>query len=269
LRPDPEILQQPYVNADGMSESGTPIRRVRWYDLIIPQAAALGVPFLLLLAAMLAAALSNPALGNVVRLGAPLRGFLGLNLLLDVSNLILLGMTLLVLSRINDPALPARLRPLSRQGVLLGLGAGLGAVVVSAAIEYLSDRYLQTNLGEEGVATAILPHSADQLLLGLFTVALLGPLTEEAYFRGLVLGWLQRHGSLGWSIGLSALLFGALHLKWLMPGGISGMVASAELVAMGVLLALVAVRTGSLWASFIAHGVNNLCAVLATFLLSH
>ena len=201
-----------------MSESGTPLRRVRWYDLVTSQAAALGVPFLLLLAVMILAALYNPVLSNAVRLGAPLRGFLGLNFLLDVSNLILLGMTVWILSRINDPALPARFRPLSRQGVLLGLGAGLGAVVVSAAVEFLSDRYLHTNLGAEGVATAILPHSADQLLLGLFTVALLGPLTEEAYFRGLVLGWLRRHCSLGWSIGLSALLFGALHLKWAGPG---------------------------------------------------
>ena len=151
----------------------------------------------------------------------------------------------------------------------MGIGAGLGAVVVSGLLEFLSDRYLHTNLSEEGVATAILPHSPDQLLLGLFTVALLGPLTEEAYFRGLVLGWLHRHCGLAWSVVLSALVFGVLHLKWLTPGGASGMVATAELVAMGVLLALVAVRTGSLWASFIAHGVNNLCAALAAVLLSH
>jgi membrane protease YdiL (CAAX protease family) len=98
-------------------------------------------------------------------------------------------------------------------------------------------------------------------------VALLGPLTEEAYFRGLLLGWLRQHGGFVWSVFLSALLFAALHLKWLTPGGMDGAVATAELVAMGVLLALVAARTGSLWASFITHGVNNLCAALAAVFL--
>ena len=252
-----------------MSGDGTPVRRVRWYDLIVPQALALGLPTLLLAAALTAAALYNPAFRNVARVGALLQGFLGLNLLLDFSNLILLAMAVWILSRINDATLPARFRPLSRQSILVGLGAGLGAVVVSSFVEFLSDRYLHTNLGADGVATAILPHSADQLLLGLFTVALLGPLTEEVYFRGLMLGWLERHWGLAWSVALSALMFGALHLKWLIPGGVSGMVASAELVAMGVLLALVAARTGSLWASFITHATNNLCAALAAVLLSH
>lgn len=252
-----------------MSEGATPIRRVRWYDLITSQAAALGLPFLLLAVVMTWAALHNPALGNVARLGGSLQGFLGLNLLLDFSNLILLGMTVWILSRINDPTLPARFRPLSRHSVLVGIGAGLGAVVVSSVLEFFSDRYLHTHLGADGLGTAVLPHSPDQLLLGLFTVALLGPLAEEAYFRGLVLGWLARHWGLAWSVAISALVFGALHLKWLIPGGMSGTVATAELVAMGVLLALVAARTGSLWASFIAHGTNNLCAALAAVLLSH
>jgi membrane protease YdiL (CAAX protease family) len=31
----------------------------------------------------------------------------------------------------------------------------------------------------------------------------------------------------------------------------------------------VAARTGSLWASFITHGVNNLCAALVAVFLSH
>jgi len=250
-----------------MKEAGAPVRRIRWYDLVVPQAAALGLPVVILAAAMTALALHDPALRSAARLGAPLRGFFGLNLLLDFSNLILLGLTVFILWRVNDPGLPARFRPLTRQGAIMAAMAGLGAVAVSALLEFLSDRYLDTHLGAEGTALAVLPHTPDQLLLGLFTVALLGPLTEEAYFRGLVLGWLQRHGGLGWSVCLSALLFAGLHLKWLTPGGWDGVVATGELVAMGVLLALVAARTGSLWASFITHGVNNLCAALAAVFL--
>lgn len=257
------------VSEAGRIESGAPVRRVRWYDLIVPQAAALGLPVLILAAAMMALALYNPALRSAARLGAPLQGFFGINLLLDFSNLILLGLTVFFLSRINDPALPARFHPLTRRSAVLAVAAGLGTVAVSALLEFLSDRYLNTHLGAEGTAIVVLPHSPDQLLLGLFTVALLGPLAEEAYFRGLVLGWFKRHAGLGLSVGLSALLFGGLHLKWYTPGGTDGMVATAELVAMGVVLALVASRTGSLWASFITHGVNNLCAALAAVYLGH
>ena len=257
------------VNQDVTRADATPVRRVRWYDLIIPQAAGLGMPILVLSIVMTFAALHHGAPGTVARLRELPRNFFGLNLLLDFSNLILLGVAIWILSRVNDPQIPARFRPLSRHGLVVGVGAGLGAVLVSSLAEYLSDRYLHTNLGQEGVATAILPHSADQLLLGLFSVALLGPMTEEAYFRGLVLGWLERHCGLFWSVALSALLFGMLHLKWLAPGGLNGIVGTAELVAMGVLLAVVAARTGSLWASFITHATNNLFAALVAVLLSH
>jgi membrane protease YdiL (CAAX protease family) len=207
--------------------------------------------------------------GGITQLQAWLGSFTGLNLLLDFSNLLILGMALWIVSRVSDPAVPARFRPLSREGALIGLAAGLGGVVVSATVEYLSDRYLHTDLGREGLATMLLPHRIDQLALGLFTVAILAPLTEEVYFRGLVLGWLRRHWGLAWAVGLSSLLFGIMHLKWLTPGGAGGMVATVELVAMGVLLAFVAVRTGSLWASFITHGVNNLCAALVAVFLTH
>jgi membrane protease YdiL (CAAX protease family) len=252
-----------------MTGGGTPIKRVRWYDLIAPQAAGLGVPLLVLIALMLIWARQGRIAGAVTQLQAWLGSFTGLNLLLDFSNLLILGFALWIVSRVTDPALPARFRPLSRRGALVGVAAGLGGVAVSATVEYLSDHYLHTDLGRDGLATMVLPHRADQLALGLFTVAILAPLTEEIYFRGLVLGWLRRHWGLNWAIGLSSLLFGFMHLKWLTPGGTGGMVATAELVAMGILLALVAARTGSLWASFITHGVNNLCAALVAVFWAH
>jgi len=262
-------LNEEGVSEDRTSDGGTPIKRVRWYDLIAPQAVGLGAPLLVLIALMAIWARQGRTAAAITQLQAWLGSFAGLNLLLDFSNLLILGFALWTLSRITDPRLPARFRVLSREGVLIGVAAGFGAVVVSAAIEYLSDRYLHTNLGRDGLAIAVLPRRADQLALGLFTVAILAPLTEEIYFRGIVLGWLRRHWGIVWAVVLSSLVFGIMHLKWLTPGGIGGMVATAELVAMGALLALVAVRTGSLWASVITHGVNNLCAALVAVFLAH
>jgi membrane protease YdiL (CAAX protease family) len=251
-----------------VSEGGTPVRRVRWYDLITPQALGLGVPILLLIVLMLIAGRTGWFENLAGQIQVWLIRFTGLNLFLDFSNLLILGMALWILSRITDPMLPARFVPLSRKNALIGVAAGLGAVVASSVIEYLSDRYLHTNLVQDSTTTMVLPHSVDQLALGVFTVAVMAPLTEEIYFRGIVLGWVRRHWGMASAIGLSSLLFGAMHLKWLMPGGASGMVATVELVAMGGLLALVAVRTGSLWASVVTHAVNNLCAAMAAVFLA-
>ncbi len=256
------------MSEGGVSDGGAPIRRVRWYHLITPQALGLGAPTLLLIGLVVLWVAQGRVQGGMAQLQAWLSSFTGLNLLLDFSNLLILGMALWILSRVTDPALPARFIALSRKNVLIGVAAGLGAVIVSATVEYLSDRYLHTNLAQDSNTTMVLPHRIDQLALGVFTVAILAPLTEEVYFRGIVLGWMRRHWGMAWAIGLSSLVFGVMHLKWLTPGGTGGMVATAELVAMGVLLALVAVRTGSLWTSVITHGVNNLLAALAAVFLT-
>jgi membrane protease YdiL (CAAX protease family) len=256
------------VSEDGVSDGGTPIRRVRWYHLITPQALGLGAPTLLLIGLAVLWLAQGRVQGGMAQMQAWLSSFTGLNLLLDFSNLLILGMALWILSRVTDPALPARFIALSRKSALIGLAAGLGAVIVSATVEYLSDRYLHTNLAQDSNTTMVLPHRIDQLALGAFTVAILAPLTEEVYFRGIVLGWMRRHWGMAWAIGMSSLVFGVMHLKWLTPGGTGGLVVTAELVAMGVLLALVAVRTGSLWTSVITHGVNNLLAALAAVFLT-
>jgi len=255
------------VSEDRVSDNGTPIRRLRWYHVITPQAVGMGVPTILLTGLMVFWASQGHIQGGLALVQTALAGFTGLNLLLDFSNLLILGMALWIMSRVTDPMLPARFAPLSRKDALIGVAAGVGAVIVSGAVEYLSDRYLHTNLAQDSNTIMVLPHRIDQLALGVFTVAILAPLTEEVYFRGIVLGWMRRHWGMAWAIALSSLVFGMMHLKWLTPGGTSGMVATAELVAMGILLALVAVRTGSLWTSVITHGVNNLLAALAAVFL--
>jgi membrane protease YdiL (CAAX protease family) len=250
-----------------MSESGTPVRRVRWFDLLTPQALGLGAPSLALSGFLVFEAMAGGT-RDALAVQGWLESFTGLNLLLDFSNLLILGLALWILSRVTDPMLPARFKPLTAKSAGIGVAAGLGAVIVSSVIEYVSDTYLHTDLAKDGLATAVLPHEVSQLALGLFTVAILAPLAEEVYFRGIVMGWVRRHWGIAWAVALSSLIFGIMHLKWFTPGGVSGLVATGELVAMGVLLAFVALRTGSLWASVLTHGVNNFCAALAAVFLA-
>jgi membrane protease YdiL (CAAX protease family) len=93
----------------------------------------------------------------------------------------------------------------------------------------------------------------------LVTLAVsLGPaLGEELFFRGLVLRAFGRSLPAWSAIGLSAVLFGALHLDPLQGTGA---------VLVGVYLGYIVLATGSLWPAVLAHGLNNLgCSLAARF----
>ncbi|MDJ0942113.1 MAG: type II CAAX endopeptidase family protein [Kiloniellales bacterium] len=85
--------------------------------------------------------------------------------------------------------------------------------------------------------------------LGLLLVAAgLGPLVEELLFRGLLYAWLRRHLGVLISASISAALFASVHaIPWLMP----------SLFAIGVVLALLYERSGSLWPAIVVHGAYN------------
>ena len=108
----------------------------------------------------------------------------------------------------------------------------------------LTERFLQTS-------------SVGMMVANLFVMALLPAVCEEMMFRG----WLQR--VLGKSVNyhtaiwVSAFVFSAIHFQFY--GFIPRMLIGA---ALGYLY----YYTGSLWASILAHFVNNAAAVVIAFL---
>lgn len=95
-------------------------------------------------------------------------------------------------------------------------------------------------------------------------VVSLGPLVEELLFRGALLSALLRRVGTGWAIALSSLLFACVHLPDL--GFLWYAVPNLALLA--AVLAWLRLRSGSLWPAVVAHGVNNLLAVVAWFVMS-
>jgi membrane protease YdiL (CAAX protease family) len=86
------------------------------------------------------------------------------------------------------------------------------------------------------------------LVLMLALVGVLVPFIEEVIFRGLLLGWLCKHLRFVFAAPLSAVIFSVAHGLWqLIPA----------LAVMGLVLAVMAWRSGSLWPSIIVHGVFN------------
>lgn len=92
-------------------------------------------------------------------------------------------------------------------------------------------------------------------------VVSLGPLVEELLFRGALLSALLRRMPVGWAVAISSLLFACVHLPDL--GFLWYAVPNLALLAAA--LAWLRLRSGSLWPAVVAHGVNNLLAVVAWF----
>ncbi|MEW5313406.1 MAG: hypothetical protein WDW38_004977 [Sanguina aurantia] len=160
---------------------------------------------------------------------------------------------------------------------LVRLGAGLGmtlptnpaffalAVLLGLAAPLLG-----------GVLTYLLAHgnpvTQDIQTLGTHTpmalrvllviaVVALGPLVEELLFRGVLLSSLLHRWPVGWSMAISALLFSVVHL----PSMQWSWYALPDLALLALGLAWLRLRAGSLWPAVVAHGVNNLLAVMVWF----
>jgi uncharacterized protein len=98
------------------------------------------------------------------------------------------------------------------------------------------------------------------LLVIAFCIA--APVTEEFFARGfLYRGWSESFLKAPGAIVLSSLVWTALHLQydWFFLG---------EVFSIGVLLGYLRYRFHSTWLTVALHGLNNLAAVVQTFLLA-
>lgn len=88
----------------------------------------------------------------------------------------------------------------------------------------------------------------------LVMVGLVAPLTEELFYRGLVLRSVEKRFGTGWGVAVSSVVFGLSHMNLAIPG----------LVLFGVVVGLVTVRSGRLGPAIAIHvGFNMTSAVLS------
>jgi uncharacterized protein len=150
---------------------------------------------------------------------------------------------------------------------LLAIGMSLAGLVVSAIITITSAALF----GEQPSNTGGLPtsFSGPKIILIFVTfvvVAVVVPVVEEVFFRGLMLRALQKRFSDVVAVLGSSAVFGLVH--------ITGAATLSSLIAIplvtgfyGVVFALVTVKTGRLGPAILAHMIINGTAVLALFLL--
>ncbi len=90
----------------------------------------------------------------------------------------------------------------------------------------------------------------------LFMVGGVVPFAEELLFRGLFYAWLRERRGVTTAVVVSSLLFSLLHgILWLAPA----------LFVVGMILALVYEKSGSLWVAVLVHGLFNSAGVIAVY----
>ena len=138
--------------------------------------------------------------------------------------------------------------------LLIGLSLGLAAVLELAGIK-IADLPTQ----------AVMPKTLRELPLAIAFVVVLGPLSEELIFRGLLLDWLKQKLPVVAAALVISLLFAFLHDISFKYSAIDW-IAFVERFLLGVTTSLFAVRTRSLRAPFVMHATLNGCACLASVL---
>jgi membrane protease YdiL (CAAX protease family) len=145
------------------------------------------------------------------------------------------------------------------QAVLLGVGLGFAALVVSGLILAAMRAIGLDVSGQEESLKSVKNASLAAFIPFAITAAITAPLAEEAFFRGYALRGLSVRYGLPAGIVISSAVFGLLHLT----GGVGwGVVA---LFAVGAILAWGYARTGNLLTNVTAHVLNNIVGLIALY----
>ncbi len=150
------------------------------------------------------------------------------------------------------------------------VGVLVGAVTIplSAVAERVAILVIGVFVGIPRAEALAATEDASNILAGILQTQLTGPelawvfvllcvlvpVGEEVFFRGFIYGTLRRWSRV-WAVVLSSVLFAAVHLQ---------VVHFLPILLLGVVLALLYERTGSLAGSIAVHGINNLVALLAS-----
>lgn len=141
-------------------------------------------------------------------------------------------------------------RPVSRRwlgiatilSVLVGIVRGFG-------LDWLSVNFPILNAGSEALSNMLVFDEPGAMIVSVILISTLVPLWEEMFFRGFIHNVLRNRLGVWAAIVVSSLLFGLFHI---IPLQIIGA------FTLGLLLAWLYEKSGSLWLPIFAHALNNL-----------
>lgn len=101
--------------------------------------------------------------------------------------------------------------------------------------------------------------SYPELVLGFVSLVILTPIIEELIFRGVIFRGLSRTLPLWFAVGFSSVLFAIAHGQWNV---------AIDTFVLGIFLAYVTHKTGSLIPAIILHGLKNGVAYVLLFVVA-
>jgi len=162
--------------------------------------------------------------------------------------------------RLTRPKMGFRLRTETRSFpalLAIGLGAGILMFVFTAVsgqilIEFL--RSLGMSQGSQPLPGQPVINTLSDYFAWLLIGVVIAPLAEETFFRGYALGGLASRGLQNRGLLFTSVLFALVHLEPLF---------FAQLMAAGLVLGAVYLRTGSLVSPIVGHMTNNFIVMTA------
>ena len=153
-------------------------------------------------------------------------------------------------------------RPSRLLYIALAIVVGVAAPLLGAQLTQLfaNGQTVSQDIQQLGANTPL----AWRIPLVLIVVSL-GPMVEELLFRGVLLSTLLQRWGAGWAVAISSLMFALVHL----PGLQWQWFGLPDLLLLALLLAWLRLRSRSIWPGVLAHGINNLLAVVAWFVVAH
>ena len=244
---------------------------VRWQDLFAPVEAFivwLGLVSLSLAVVMAVNTRMGRSNSSVLNfLTTARKDFNSEQILLASVYLVVLFFLWRIMRRVSNEALVARYRSIGWSAFLLAL---LGGILLASGtifmIEELSRRAV-VEFHSSPAERSLLPPSPANLPIALLTIALIAPFVEELYFRGILLSWLKRKMFTPLAALLSAALFAGLHFRFVSHPGADGWLFTTTIGLVGLVNAVLALRTRSLWGPFAVHAGYNATLVSSVFWL--
>jgi len=135
--------------------------------------------------------------------------------------------------------------------ILLGLSTWTLAHEVLHYSQYVIGKFDAKRLGD--VAKFADEMRALPLVFVLFVFAITPAICEEFFFRGFVLGSLSRLSAVA-AVVVSAVLFGLMHV---LTSNVLMIERFLPTMLIGVLLAVIALRTHSIWPGMLFHAIHN------------
>jgi membrane protease YdiL (CAAX protease family) len=176
---------------------------------------------------------------------------------LVVSNLLTLGLLWLYLKKPERQS-AIGLDRWSNHSAVMTLGIAVVLIGAGLAFNYCYETYVfpDVKLQEQiRLLFAAIPKTVFNTSLIFLAGAILAPIVEEVLFRGLLQKSLSYRLPIWVAIGISALVFGAMHMD---------LYAFPVLAMMGAIFGLLYHLTGSLRVTILAHLINNSAALLLT-----